>query len=86
MNLQHLIYFKTVAESGQVTIASKKLHTSQPAVSMSISALEAELDISLFEKKGRLLKLTPYGKVFLEHITKALNEIETGRQKMVQMS
>lgn len=86
MNLQQLNYFKTVAECGQVTKASKILHTSQPAVSMSITALEAELEISLFEKKGRLLALTPYGEIFLEHITKALNEIETGRQKIAQIA
>lgn len=86
MNLQQLNYFKTVAETGQVTKASKILHTSQPAVSMSIAALEEELDIHLFEKKGRLLKLTPYGKIFLEHITRALKEIDDGRREVTQMA
>lgn len=84
MNLQQLQYFKAVAESGQVTKAAKMLHTSQPALSMSIAALEEELEVALFEKKGRLLHLTACGKIFLGHITRALDEIETGRQEITQ--
>ncbi|MGL6198303.1 MAG: LysR family transcriptional regulator [Lachnospiraceae bacterium] len=86
MNLQQLQYFRTVAEGGQVTKAAKLLHTSQPTVSMSIAALEDELNVALFEKQGRLLHLTPIGQVFLGHIAKALDEIEYGRLKLEQFT
>lgn len=86
MNLQQLQYFKAIAEIGQVTKAAKMLHTSQPALSMSIAALEEELEVSLFEKKGRLLQLTACGKIFLKHVTSALNELETGRQEISQIA
>lgn len=86
MNLQHLQYFRTVAETGQVTKAAKKLHISQPALSMALSTLESELEIPLFEKNGRLLHLTRGGKMFLEHVSKALDELDAGRHELARLS
>ncbi|WP_195946314.1 LysR family transcriptional regulator [Paraclostridium bifermentans] len=78
MNLQQLEYFKVIAETENFTKASKELSVTQPALSKAISKLEEELKVSLFEKKGRNIKLTEYGEVFLTYSNKALIEIENG--------
>lgn len=78
MNLQQLEYFKAIAETENFTKASKELSVTQPALSKAISKLEEELKVSLFEKKGRNIKLTEYGEVFLTYSNKALIEIENG--------
>ena len=58
MNLQQLEYFKTIAETENFTAASKVLCVTQPALSKSITKLEEELQVPLFEKNGRNIELT----------------------------
>ena len=65
MNLNQLYYFKTIAKLQNIRIASEKLNVSQPSLSVSMTNLEDELGIKLFEKQGRNVKLTKYGKIFL---------------------
>lgn len=86
MNLQQLEYFKTIAETENFTTASNLLSVTQPALSKSISKLEEELKVPLFEKSGRNIKLTAYGKIFLSHTNIALSEIEKGIQKLQDMT
>lgn len=85
MNLQQLYYFKVVAEKEHFTRAAEELMISQPCLSYSISEIEKEIQAPLFEKEGRNVRLTKYGKVFLEHITAALNEIELGKSQVEEM-
>ena len=67
MNLQQLEYFKVIAETKNFTIASNILAVTQPALSKAISKLEEELDVNLFEREGRNIKITKYGEVFLKY-------------------
>jgi LysR family transcriptional activator of nhaA len=62
-NFNHLYYFYIVAKSGGVTAAAKHLRISQPSLSSQIKVLESELDLKLFEKVGRVNKLTRAGLV-----------------------
>jgi DNA-binding transcriptional LysR family regulator len=62
----HLQYFVTVADEGQITRAAEKLHIAQPALSQAIAQLESELGIELLERHHRGVKLTAAGVVFLE--------------------
>lgn len=64
MNLNHLQYFATLAREEHYTNAAQKLSITQPSLSNAISLLEKELGIYLFEKKGRNVVLTKYGKYF----------------------
>lgn len=82
MNLQQLEYFKIVSETLNYTKASKILSVTQPTLSKSISKLEEELEVKLFQKKGRNIILTPFGEIFLKHANLALIEIETGISKI----
>lgn len=61
MELYQLKTFKMVAEIGHLTKASKRLYTSQPAVSSHIRSLEEELGIQLFLRSQKGMELTDHG-------------------------
>lgn len=76
MELRQLRYFVAVAEREHISEAAEFLHVAQSAVSRQISNLETELGTELFERIGRNVKLTPIGKIFLEHALIALEAID----------
>ena len=85
MNLQQLEYFKIIAETENFTTSAKLLSITQPALSKAISKLEDELKVPLFEKKGRNIKLTRFGKIFLIYANRALTEIDKGINELKEM-
>jgi DNA-binding transcriptional LysR family regulator len=54
--------FLAVASGGGYSRAAETVHRTQPAVTASVKALERELGIALFERRGRRAALTPAGK------------------------
>ena len=72
MNLNQLYYFKTLAELEHYTKAAEKLNISQPTLSHSISSMEKELGANLFEKQGRNVVLTKYGRIYMFYVENAL--------------
>jgi DNA-binding transcriptional LysR family regulator len=61
----HLHYFVTVADEGQITRAAEKLHIAQPALSDAIARLESQLGVELLERHPRGVTLTAAGEAFL---------------------
>lgn len=61
MNIKQLEYFLAIAETGQLTTAAKKLHISQPPLSVQLKALEEELSVELFTRNSRNLHITHDG-------------------------
>jgi len=59
--LKQMRAFCEVVRTGSVTLAAQHLFLSQPSVTLQIQALERELNVTLFERRGPLLKLTPDG-------------------------
>src|SRR5271154_6572610 len=64
MELRHLRYFIAVVEAKGVREASRRLHVAQPAVSQTLTNLEAEIGVNLFARTGRSIRLTAEGEVF----------------------
>jgi len=81
MNLNHLQYFVKLAHLEHYTKAAKDLSITQPSLSHAISALEEELGTKLFEKQGRNVVLTKYGKIFLKYVEKSLDYLQEGIDK-----
>lgn len=76
MNYRFLDQFYTVAETGSVTQAAQLLYVTQPAISRNIKVLEEEVGAPLFEKKGRNLELTDYGKILFQRVKKMKMELQ----------
>src|SRR5258708_32265204 len=70
MNLNHLFLFRAVAEAGGFSRAAENIHVSQPAISMQVGELEAELGLTLFHRLPRGVKLTTAGQLFLGYARK----------------
>lgn len=75
MELRHLRYFRTLAQTLNFTRAAEQLHIAQPPLSRQIQQLEDELGVSLIER-GRPLRLTPAGRFFQEHATELLERLD----------
>ena len=78
LNLYHLRYFIVLAHLEHYTKAAQKLMITQPSLSHAISLLEKELGVPLFEKEGRNIVLTKYGKIFLDDVTNSLDILDSG--------
>lgn len=86
MNLNHLSYFRVLAKLEHYTQAAEQLSITQPSLSHAMSALEKDLGTYLFEKQGRNVKLTKYGKIYFEYVERALSELEKGEKKIRELT
>ena len=76
MELLQLRYFLAVAESEHMTNTAKQLHIAQPALTQSIHRLEQELGVSLFERAGRGIRLSPAGAYVRDRVKPAMETLE----------
>lgn len=61
-----------VTDTGSITEAARLLHSSQPAVSQQIAALERETRTPLLRRESRGVSLTPAGRAAVAHARRAL--------------
>ncbi|WP_296879096.1 LysR family transcriptional regulator [Thomasclavelia sp.] len=74
MELTQLLQFKAVAENNSISIASKQLHISQPALSTMIKKLENELGIRLFNHSKNKIVLNDAGKIVLKYANSIIEQ------------
>jgi DNA-binding transcriptional LysR family regulator len=60
--------FLVTAEEGSFSAAARALETTQPTVGRQVAALERELGVTLFDRVGTSLKLTPAGLELIDHV------------------
>lgn len=82
MTLNQLGYFYQAAVLQHFNQAAEKMNISEPSLSRSISSLEDELGVTLFEKRGRNVILTKAGEIFLEYATQILDDVKRAENKM----
>ena len=73
MHLDELESFLQVARLGSLSAAAKQLHISQPAMSKRIQSLEHHLGVTLFDRLGKRVKLTPAGELLVVKATAMLD-------------
>ncbi|OBC10920.1 LysR family transcriptional regulator [Mycobacterium sp. 852013-50091_SCH5140682] len=73
VSLRALESLVAVADHGSITRAAEALHSSQPAVSQQLAALERETRTQLFHREGRGVRLTPAGRAALSDARRALD-------------
>ncbi len=76
MELRSLHYFVRIAELGSITRAASHLHVAQPALTRHVQRLEEELDVVLFTRANRGVRLTEAGQKLLEGAARILRDIE----------
>jgi LysR family transcriptional regulator, cyn operon transcriptional activator len=81
MNFRHLRTFVAIADAGGVARGSARLNLSQPAASRQIQALEAELDVALFDRIGRQVHLTSQGEDLLWRSRRLLQDADAIGQR-----
>lgn len=86
MNIHQVNIFNIAAKTLSITKTAKKMHLSQPSVSIQIKDLEDSLNVKLFERINRKITLTDAGKVFYSYSEKLLNLIEEINAVMNQFS
>ena len=65
MHLDELESFIQVARLRSFSVAAQQLHISQPAMSKRIQSLESHLGVSLFDRLGKRVRLTPAGELLV---------------------
>ena len=73
MELRQLRYFIAVAEELNFSRAAKRLHITQPPLSMQIQNLEKEMGILLFLRTNRRVELTAAGQHFYQDVVKIID-------------
>lgn len=81
-NLNNYVIFHTVAKTGNISKAASQLYISQPAISKSISKLEAELGTALFSRSSRGVVLTEEGQVLYEYVERAFDSLNMGEENL----
>jgi DNA-binding transcriptional LysR family regulator len=79
VELRHLEYFVAVAAELNFSRAAKRIHVVQSALSASVSRLEKELGVELFDRSKRQITLTAPGEVFLEHAREVIHTAHRAR-------
>ena len=86
MNLRHLSVFHGVAKAGSVNAAARLLHTSQPAVSRELRALEERLGAPLFDRLPRGMRLTEAGQVLLSYAERIFGLDEAAERALRELA
>jgi len=74
-----------VAKYGSVTKAAGELAISQPAVSQALKQLERQLEVTLFYRAAKGVKLTGEGELLFQYVEKGYEQIELGVKKIRQL-
>ncbi|WP_166969930.1 LysR family transcriptional regulator [Brevibacterium atlanticum] len=80
MEFRQVTAFLAVAEELHFGRAAERLHIAQPALSQIIRALERDLDVELFERTTRRVRLTPAGEALLEPAAAIGTQVDGARR------
>lgn len=73
MERNQILFFVKAAEYEHMTRAAEELNVSQPYLSNSISELESELGVKLFDRVGRGIKLNSYGEILYRYASQFIS-------------
>ncbi|MBT3026469.1 MAG: LysR family transcriptional regulator [Candidatus Thiodiazotropha sp. (ex Ctena orbiculata)] len=85
MDIRHLRYFMAICQHGGFTAAARQLHIAQPAISIAMRKLEAELNLTLLHRGERQITPTIEGEVLLAHAKRILEMTEAAELEMEEL-
>jgi LysR family transcriptional regulator, hydrogen peroxide-inducible genes activator len=83
MDLGQLRYFNKIVKHRSFTRAAQACSVSQPALSQQIAKLEKELGQPLFERHGRVIKLTRAGQILQMKVDKILGLVDDAKRQIM---
>ncbi|OOG50368.1 LysR substrate-binding domain-containing protein [Polaromonas sp. C04] len=86
LKLRHLQLVVTLDELRNVGRVAAYLNVSQPAVSKTLSALERELNMSLFQRTARGMEPTEHGECLIRHARQILGNLSSARDELRDIS
>lgn len=86
MELHQLQYFVNAAESLHFTRAAEASFVTQSSLSQQIKKLEEELGMLLFNRRGKQVRLTEAGTIFLKYARQILKQVDAGRQAIQNLN
>ena len=84
MEIRQLEYFREIATTGSINEAARRLNMSQPPLSYQMKQLEAELNVTLFERTRTGVTLTEAGKLLYERAENLLYFVSSTRQEVAE--
>src|SRR5215469_5649870 len=86
VTLDQLRVLMAIAETGSFSAAARQLKRAQSAVSHAVMALEQALRVELFDRSGRVPKLTEAGRILLGDATAVVGQAEALRSRAQNMA
>ena len=86
MEIHQLECFVELSKFQNVSLTADHLNMSQPALSKTISLLESELGVKLFDRVGRRIQLNDRGRYFAKYATQALEALREGTQSIKELA
>ncbi len=83
MTLTQLKYAITVAQSGSMNEAARRLFISQPSLSSAIKDLEQEIGIEVFRRTNRGISITPKGEEFIGYARQTVEQYQLIETKYI---
>lgn len=84
MTLQQLQQIITIADSGSMNEAAKKMFISQPSLSAAVKELEKEIGISIFVRSNRGIVITPEGEEFLGYARQIFEQYQLLEKRYIE--
>jgi LysR family nitrogen assimilation transcriptional regulator len=82
LDMRRLRYFRAIAREGSISAAARQLHISQPALTHHMSDLETALDLTLFERSSKGIKLTEAGNALLRNADIILGAVDRAESEL----
>ena len=85
MTLQQLRYIVTIAETGNITEATRRLFVSQPSLTNSVHDLETEFQLTIFNRTNKGVTLSSDGETFLSYARQILEQVSLLEEKYLNV-
>ncbi|MFL9927142.1 LysR family transcriptional regulator [Herbaspirillum lusitanum] len=86
MDITQLRAFIAVAREANLTRAAEQLHVTQPAVSLQIKSLQAQLNLQLFTRTASGMRLTEAGVKLLPLAERVINDMQDFRRQAATLT